>query len=226
MEQFMKSFGFGARTGIDINGELAGLVPSREWKRNNFSAREQQVWFPGETVNFGIGQGYTLVTPLQLAHATAVMAARGQRFRPRLLIGTEDSTSRAVEYTAPEELQAPVGVAEEHWQMIQDAMLGVTAEARGTGHTPMRGTSYTVAGKTGTSQERGIAQDEKYDAALIEERDRDNGLFIAYAPADYPTIAIAVLVENNGGGSTTAAPIARMVLDAYFDSNEYVAQQP
>jgi penicillin-binding protein 2 len=90
----------------------------------------------------------------------------------------------------------------------------------------MRGTSYTVAGKTGTSQERGIAQDEKYDAALIEERDRDNGLFIAYAPADYPTIAIAVLVENNGGGSTTAAPIARMVLDAYFDSNEYVAQQP
>jgi penicillin-binding protein 2 len=224
MEQFLKSFGFGARTGIDIRGEVNGLIPSRQWKRENFSTREQQVWFPGETVNVGIGQGYTLVTPLQLAHATAAIAANGRRFRPRLLIGVHDNDSGEPVLFEPDELTPVADIDPEHWHQVQDAMLGVTADVRGTGYTPMQGTPYTVAGKTGTAQERGIGQDEKYDAEAIEERYRDNGLFIAYAPVEAPTIAIAVVVENNGGGSRTAAPVARRILDTYFGTEDYVVK--
>ncbi|MGW8370185.1 MAG: penicillin-binding protein 2, partial [Gammaproteobacteria bacterium] len=223
MEQFMKSFGFGAKTGIDISGEVNGLMPSRQWKRENFATREQQVWFPGETVNVGIGQGYTLVTPLQLAHATAAIAASGRRFKPRLLIGVRNESGEPT-LLEPEELTPVADVDPEHWHQIQDAMLGVTTNVRGTGYTPMQGTPYAVAGKTGTAQERGIGQDEKYDAEAIEERYRDNGLFIAYAQAEAPTIAIAVVVENNGGGSRTAAPVARQILDVYFGTADYVAK--
>jgi penicillin-binding protein 2 len=226
IEQFLKSFGLGSRTGIDISGENAGLVPSREWKRQSFSRREDQVWFPGETVITGIGQGFMQITPLQLAHATAVFASRGARFRPRLLIGTEDSATRQVEYLDPEALSAPSGISEEHWQIIHDAMLGVTTEQGGTGRTAMLGAEYGVAGKTGTAQVFSIAQEEEYDEETLDERLRDHGLFVAYAPADEPTIAIAVVVENNGGGSRTAAPIVRSMLDTYFESDEYVAQQP
>ncbi|MDX1562848.1 MAG: penicillin-binding protein 2, partial [Gammaproteobacteria bacterium] len=204
MEQFMKSFGFGARTNIDIAGEAAALMPGREWKRNNFTTREQQVWFPGETVNVGIGQGFTQVTPIQLAHATAALAANGQRFQPRLLIGIEDAETGAETDEPPIVLPPVAGVDAEHWAEVQAAMLGVTAEPRGTGFAPMQGATYAVAGKTGTAQEIGIAQDGEYDEEAIEERFRDNGLFIAYAPAEAPTIAIAVVVENNGGGSRTA----------------------
>jgi penicillin-binding protein 2 len=226
MNTFMKSFGFGARTGIDISGEDAGLFPSQEWKRNQFSRREDQVWFPGETVITGIGQGFTQVTPLQLAHSTAILAARGARFRPRLLIGTEDSISRRVEYIVPEQLVGLPPIDAEHWQIVHAAMVGATTEANASSvRAVMAGAPFQVAGKTGTSQVIAIAQEETYDEEAIDERLRDHGLFVAYAPAENPTIAVAVVVENNGGGSTTAAPIARKIFDAYFGSEEYVAKQ-
>jgi penicillin-binding protein 2 len=224
MAEFMTAFGFGARTGIDISGESAGLMPSREWKRDYFSTRDQQAWYPGETVSTGIGQGYTEVTPLQLAHATATLAARGQRHRPRLLVATRDAGTGATDPLAAEPLEPVADVAPEHWQVIHDALLGVTTEARGTGFRSMEGTTYTVAGKTGTAQVVGVAQDEEYDEEALDEQFRDNGLFVAYAPVEDPRIAIAVVVENRGGGSRTAAPVARRILDAYFGTEEYVAE--
>lgn len=223
MEAFMRGFGFGSRTGIDIGGELTGLVPGREWKRTAFRAREDQTWFPGETVITGIGQGYIEVTPLQLAHATATMAARGARYQPRLLLAAEDPETGNTEDAPAIVIESLADVSEEHWQFIHDAMFGVTTELRGTGRTAMLEAGYPVAGKTGTAQVVGVAQGEVYDEE-IEERFRDNGLFIAFAPVQDPRIAIAVVVENNGGGGSTAAPIARQVLDAYFGTEDYVAQ--
>lgn len=225
MEVFMKSFGFGVRTGIDIGGENSGLMPGRAWKRAAFRNREDQTWYPGETVSASIGQGYMEFTPLQLAHATAALAVEGLRFRPRLLIETRDAQASGVsDVLPPDELPPVAGIAAEHWQEIESAMLGVTQEERGTARTAMSGILYPVAGKTGTAQIVGVAQDERYNAEEIEERLRDNGLFIAYAPVDDPQIAIAVVVENNGGGGTMAAPVARRMLDAYFGTGEYVAQ--
>jgi penicillin-binding protein 2 len=229
METFLKSFGLGARTGIDISGESRGLVPSRQWKRERFQKREDQVWFPGETVIAGIGQGFTQVTPLQLAHAAATMAVRGVRFRPRLLIGTEDFVSREVDWVAPETLPGVEGVDEAHWQEIQEAMVGVTTELRGSAVTSMTGATYTVAGKTGSAQVYTVAQEEEYDEETVAERLRDHGLFFAYAPVESPRIALAVVVEN-GGGSRSATPIARKILDAFFAAEEsatrdYVARQ-
>ena len=224
MELFLKSFGFGARTGIDIRGESTGLVPSREWKRQQFSRREDQVWFPGETVISGIGQGFTQVTPLQLAHAGAAMAARGTRFAPRLLIGTEDPVNREVEWALPIVLPA-VEVDPAHWQIVSDAMVGVTTELRGSARVAMLNTPYSVAGKTGTAQVYTIAQEEEYDEETVEEHLRDHGLFFAFAPVDAPRIALAVVVEN-GGGSSSATPIARKILDAFFEMEGYVARQP
>jgi penicillin-binding protein 2 len=225
MEEFMKSFGFGARTGIDIAGEVGGLMPSRQWKRDYFSGRDQQSWYPGETVSTGIGQGYTEVTPLQLAHATATLAAQGLRYQPQLLASTQDAKSGEQLPSEASLLDGPADVDPLHWQEIRDAMLGVTSELRGTAFSSMGNASFTVAGKTGTAQVVGVAQDEEYDEESLDERYRDNGLFIAFAPVEAPEIAIAVVVENNGGGGRTAAPVARQVLDAYFGANEYVAQR-
>ena len=224
MESFMRRLGFGQRTGIDIAGEYAGLMPGREWKRTSFRRREDQTWFPGETVITGIGQGYIEVTPLQLAHATATLAASGLRYRPRLLISTEDAQTGVVANQDIIGLEPLADVSLEHWAEIQAAMLGVTQELRGTGRTAMNGAVYPVAGKTGTAQVVGVAQDGIYDSETLEERYRDNGLFIAYAPADHPEIAIAVVVENQGGGGSTAAPVARRIFDAYFGSRDYVAR--
>jgi len=223
MEPFMKAFGFGARTGIDIGGESAGLMPGREWKRSAFSAREDQSWYQGETVSAAIGQGYVEFTILQLAHATAAIAANGQRFRPRLLTATEDAESSEL-IDSPPVLLAPVsGVDEADWQEIHAAMVGVTTDERGTGRAAMDGALYSVAGKTGTAQVVGLAQDAAQpNLEDVEERQRDNGLFIGYAPAENPEVAIAVIVENNGGGGSTAAPVARKVLDAWFGTEEQV----
>jgi penicillin-binding protein 2 len=201
-------------------------VPSREWKAKQFTRREDQVWFPGETVITGIGQGYMLVTPIQLAHAGATFAARGQRFAPRLLIGTEDSVTREVSYTEPTALAGVDDHDPTHWQIVHDAMVGVTSEPRGSARAPMQGTTYSVAGKTGTAQVIGIAQDEKYREEDIDERFRDHGLFVAFAPADDPRIALGIVVENGGGGSRAAAPVARKVFDAYFAAESYVASEP
>jgi len=231
MAAALTSFGFGPATGIDINGEIGGVIPSPEWKRAQpqFKRPEDKVWFPGETVIAGIGQGYMLVTPLQLAHATATFAARGARFRPRLMIGTEDTFEGRLAYIEPEALP-PVEMDEADWQVVHDAMVGVTRDQRGSARAPLAGTEYVVAGKTGTAQVFTVAQEEKYNEEEIEERLRDHGLFIAYAPAESPRIAVAVVVENGGGGSRAAAPVARKILDVYFATQagiveDYVALQ-
>ncbi len=225
MDSALRAFGFGARTGIDISGENTGLVPSREWKQRQFSRREDQVWFPGETVITGIGQGFTLVTPLQLAHATAALATAGGRIQPRLVVGTEDGATGERTEVEPVRVDALSDVDELHWQRIGGSMVGVTQEVQGSGRTAMRGTPYSVAGKTGTSQVFSLAQDEEYDAEEIDERLRDHGLLIAFAPAENPTIAVAVIIENGGGGSTAAAPVARKILDAYLLEEARVARQ-
>jgi penicillin-binding protein 2 len=222
----LKAFGFGAPTGLGIVGELSGVVPSPQWKKQQFARAEDQVWFPGETINTGVGQGYVLVTPMQLASAVATMAARGARFKPRLLIGTKDAVTGEATWIEPTALPNVEGPTAAQWQFVHDAMVGVTAEPRGTAHGAMQGTAYKVAGKTGTAQLFTVAQDEKYREADVDERLRDNGLFIAFAPAEAPRIALAVVVENGGGGARSAAPVARKVLDAYFVAEGYVARDP
>jgi penicillin-binding protein 2 len=226
MAEGLKQFGFGAPVGLDINGESSGVVPSREWKTKQFTRRADQIWFPGETVITGIGQGYMLVTPVQLAHAGATLAARGQRFAPRLLIGTEDAITREVQHMEPKALPNVAEQDPAHWQIVIDAMVGVTAEPRGSARAPMQGMTFSVAGKTGTAQVIGIAQDEKYREEDIDERLRDHGLFVAFAPAEAPRIALGVVIENGGGGARAAAPVARKILDAFFAAENYVAREP
>jgi len=219
----LTAFGFGSQTGLDIAGEQSGIVPSPEWKKKNFSRREDQVWFPGETVITGIGQGYMLVTPLQLASAGATLAARGTRFKPRLLIGSENGATGETTHLEPVALPTIEDHAPEDWQLVTDAMVGVTSEPRGTARAQLDGAEYRVAGKTGTAQVIGIAQDQKYREEDIDERQRDHGLFVAFAPAEAPRIALGIVVENGGGGSRAAAPVARKVFDAFFAAENYVA---
>jgi len=166
------------------------------------------------------------VTPMQLASAAATMSMRGERYKPRLLLGTEDAITRETTWAEPVALPRVEGPSDVQWQFMHDAMVGVTADPRGTAHTPMKGTAYKVAGKTGTSQVFTVGQDEKYREADVEERLRDHGLFIAFAPADAPRIAVAVIVENAGFGASAAAPVARKVFDAYFAAEGYVAREP
>lgn len=216
----LKVFGFGAQTGIDIGGEIRGVVPSREWKRNSFSRREDQTWFPGETVISGIGQGYTTATPLQLAHATAVLAA-GARLKPRLVVATQTAVSGDVVPVDPVRLDSLPEIDARHWQRIREAMIGVTEDPQGTARLAMLQAPYRVAGKTGTAQVISLAQDEEYDEEALDERLRDHGLFIAFAPADNPTIALAVIVENGGSGSGLPARAARRILDVYLAAEDY-----
>ena len=225
MHSYLTEFGFGAPTGIDMRGEKAGLMPSREWKQKAFSKPGDRVWFPGETVITGIGQGFTLTTPLQLAHATAVLATSGERLQPRLVAAIEDGVSGARQHIASTNLDTATGATEGQWAAIQQAMLGVTSEPRGSGYASMNDAAYSVAGKSGTAQVFTIEQEAEYNEDDVEERLRDHGLFIAYAPAENPTIAVAVVVENGGGGSRAAAPVVRLILDAYFANGDYVAHQ-
>ena len=223
----LSAFGFGAPTGLDISGEQSGIVPSPEWKKRNFSRREDQVWFPGETVITGIGQGYMLVTPIQLASAGATFAARGTRFAPRLLLGAENAETGEMTWEEPHALPSIEDHAPEHWQHVSDAMVGVTAEDRGTAHTQMKGLEeYHIAGKTGTAQVITIGQDEKYREEEIEETQRDHGLFVAFAPAEAPRVALGIVVENGGGGARAAAPVAQKILEAFFAAENYVAREP
>ena len=220
IDSSLRIFGFGDRTGIDIGGEIRGVVPSRTWKRNNFSRREDQTWFPGETVISGIGQGYTTATPLQLAHATAALAA-GARFRPRIAVALQTAVSGDVVAIDPIRLDSLPEIDPRHWQRIREAMIGVTEDPSGTGRLAMLQTPYRVAGKTGTAQVISLAQDEEYDEEALDERLRDHGLFIAFAPADNPTIAVAVVVENGGSGSELPAQAARRILDAWLAAEDY-----
>jgi penicillin-binding protein 2 len=217
MAAFLEPFGYGQPTGIDIGGEKAGLLPTPEWKRKAFKRPEDKVWFPGETVNMGIGQGYLLVTPLQLAHVTGILAERGRNFRPRLVKGMRDAAGR-VQWLAPVEGAPIKGVSAEDWAVVNDAMIGTTHCARycGTAWVAFKGAAYQAAGKTGTAQVYTVAQNAKYNAKTVPERLRDHAWFIAFAPAEAPRIAVAVLVENAGFGASNAAPVARKVLDAYL----------
>jgi penicillin-binding protein 2 len=210
---FMQQFGFGTRTGIDLEGEAAGVLPSPQWKMKRFARREQQRWYAGETISIGIGQGYNAYTPLQLAAATAAIANGGALYRPHVVAHIDDPRTGERETIAPQ-LIRQIPLKPEHVAFVQEAMAGVNQE--GTGARAFAGAEYTSAGKTGTAQVIGIKQNEKYDASKIDERLRDHSLFIAFAPVESPKIALAVVVENGGFGSRAAAPIARTVLDYYL----------
>ncbi len=214
MTSFVSHFGFGKKTGIDIRGELEGLLPTPEWKKRRFN----QPWYPGETVIFGIGQGYMLATPMQLAQATAVFANNGVAMKPHLVTAIQEAstgTIRPVELVASDRIE----LHPENVEIVRKGMEDVTLPG-GTAVAVGAGAPYTVAAKTGTAQVVGIKQGEKYDASKLDERHRDHALFIAYAPADDPQIALAVIVENGGGGGSVAGPIARKVMDYYLLGKE------
>lgn len=210
MHDFMKPLGFGQITGIDINGEVRGVLPSQAWKRKYYKRPEQQKWYAGETISLGIGQGYNSFTMLQLAQATAIVANNGIKHKPQLVIATQDASSR-VRVALPPSEPENLGYKPEHVDIIRRAMVGVTQE--GTSTRVFAGAGYVSGGKTGTAQAVSMGQKEKYNAAKMEEHQRDHSLYIAFAPADDPKIALAVIVENAGFGSTAAAPIARRVFD-------------
>jgi penicillin-binding protein 2 len=213
ISRFMTQLGFGSRTGIDIAGESAGILPSQEWKMRRF----RQKWYAGETISVGIGQGYNAYTPLQLAAATAAIASDGVMFRPHIVQFVEDARTRTRNPIEPKPPRT-LDVKREHIAIIKDALVGVNRE--GTAARAFAGAQYVSAGKTGTAQVIGLKQGEKYVESRVQERFRDHALFIAYAPADQPKIALAVVVENSGFGARAAAPIARQVFDYYLLGRE------
>ncbi len=213
IHQFVGQFGFGQKTGIDIEGEVAGLLPSQDWKQRRF----QQKWFVGDTISIGIGQGYNLTTPLQLAQATAILANDGRVFRPHVVKQIQDSQTDALTTIEPQPI-SEVPLKADNVRRVRDAMVDVTRPG-GTAAWAGMNAKYLFAGKTGTAQVIGM-KGQKYDEDRVQERHRDHALFIAYAPADDPKIALAILVENGGHGGSTAAPIARQVLDFYLLGKE------
>lgn len=249
MADYVRQFGFGRSTGIDIEGEKIGLFPSSEWKKKRFGEK----WYTGESLSVGIGQGYVLATPLQLAYMAAIMATNGQAYRPHVLEATsrprqaelqQAQNAQAVEPAAgeaqqpalpqtqaetlvqaaeqrlqkiPPLLQHTVPVVQQrHWDYIRQAMIGVVHDPKGTARATGFKAPYYIAGKTGTAQVISIKQNEEYDEEKIAKQHRDHALFVAYAPADKPEIAMAILVENGGHGSSAAAPIARKIMDQYL----------
>ncbi|CAL1241160.1 penicillin-binding protein 2 [Candidatus Methylocalor cossyra] len=212
LHDYMEKFGFGQRTGIDLDGEKGGLFPSREWKRKK---RRGQSWFAGETLIAGIGQGYVQATPLQLARAVAVLANRGRSVRPHLV-----ETLKAgyeLESPYPQDQDAPpLEIDPDHWRTVVDAMIDVVHSPRGTAHGIAAGLRYRVAGKTGTAQVFTVGQGQDYKKMRVKESMRDHAWFVAFAPVDNPRIAIAVIAEHGGHGGSVAAPIARTVMDFYL----------
>lgn len=218
---FLATFGFGSPTGIDLMGESQGLLPSPEWKQTR-----GELWYPGETVVVGIGQGPLLVTPLQLALAVSTLANRGARMKPRLLRAIEDPKTKALTGTVPKQM-GEVAVAEWHqWQALVTSLIDVVHGKKGTARRIGWKARYTIAGKTGTSQVKGIGQTEDYDEENTPERLRDHALFISFAPAEDPQIAVAIVVENGGHGSSTAAPIARKLMDQYLLAKDEKTKKP
>ena len=209
MHDFLLKFGFGKKTGIDLEGEQSGLLPSPAWKEKRY----HQQWYPGDTISAGIGQGYVLVTPLQLAFAVATLANNGVAYQPHVV--------KEIEHSGGHEEQVPLAppvdlhLNPQDVALVKSAMMAVTKPG-GTAVAANYGTPYDIAGKTGTAQVVGVKQGEKYDASALSERNRDHAWFIAFAPADKPKLAVAVLVENGGHGGSTAAPIARKVFDYYL----------
>ena len=210
MAGFLGQFGFGARTGVDLDGELAGLMPTPAWKKKRFN----QPWWPGETVIAGIGQGYVLATPMQLAVATMAIANNGMVYKPQLIRAWSDPVSGQLSQAAPR-LVGHINMRPEHLRLVREAMVEVMLPG-GTAAVAGANTPYPFAGKTGTAQVVGIRQGEKYNEHLVAARHRDHALFIAFAPADEPRIVLAVMVENGGHGGSTAAPVARKVIDYWL----------
>ena len=209
----LQKFGFGRHTGIDIGGEVASLMPSQDWKRRS----KDQAWYPGDTVNVGIGQGFMLATPLQLASATATLASRGRVIEPHLLAEIRDPVTD--ELLGKGEIKSRDQVVannQEYWDEVINAMVEVVHGAQGTARASGRGAEYRFAGKTGTAQVFSLSRDQSEQDDDIPEELKDHALFIAFAPVDAPEIALSILVENGGGGSSTAAPIARRLLDHWF----------
>jgi penicillin-binding protein 2 len=219
---FLTTVGFGRASGIDIDGELSGVLPSREWKRRRFAGPnfrdDHRKWYLGDSISAGIGQGYTAFTPVQLAHATAIVANQGVAYRPHLVKHVENVRTGEVRRVAAESTHE-LAVKKEHLEVIRNALVAVNKE--GTSARAFTGAKYVSGGKTGTAQVFSL-KGEKYDASKIDERLRDHAWFMAYAPADKPRIALAVLVENGGFGAQAAAPIARQVFD-YFLLGEQAA---
>jgi penicillin-binding protein 2 len=211
--RYIGRFGFGAKTGIDIEGEARGVLPSQEWKRRRFKKPEQRKWYAGETISVAIGQGYNAYTPLQMAQAIATLANNGVMYRPHLVDYIENVSSGERTLVEPR-VAHTIMLKPENLAFVKRALAGVNIE--GTGARAFADAGYTSAGKTGTAQVVGIKQNEKYDEKRMAERHRDHALFIAYAPLEQPRIALAVVVENGGFGARAAAPIARQVLDYYL----------
>ncbi|RZJ54692.1 MAG: penicillin-binding protein 2 [Acidovorax sp.] len=221
IHDFMKPLGFGQSTGIDLNGEVRGTLPSTEWKRNTYKRADMKRWFPGETVSLGIGQGYNNFTMLQLALAEATLANGGTRYRPHLAKAIKNSVTGVV----TEIVQPPgenLGYSPKNVEIVRNALVGVNKG--GTGTRVFAGAPYTSAGKTGTAQAVSLGQNVKYNAKALEEHQRDHSLFAAYAPAETPSIALAVIVENSGFGAAHAAPIARRVFD-YWLQGDYPSEE-
>ncbi|MBH1987822.1 MAG: penicillin-binding protein 2 [Burkholderiales bacterium] len=220
----MAPLGFGRLTGIDLKGEVTGILPSTDWKRRAYKRPEQKKWYAGETISLGIGQGYNTFTMLQVASAMATVASDGQRFQPRVVREIENVLTRERVLTAGDALPR-LPLKSEHTALIREAMFGVTQE--GTGTRVFAGAGYLSGGKTGTAQAVGLRQNEKYVASKVDEFKRDHSLYEAFAPVEQPRVALAIIVENAGFGSMAAAPIARRVLDylllGQFPSEEDIA---
>jgi penicillin-binding protein 2 len=208
MQKFLARFGFGERTGIDIIGEMSGLLPSREWKKR----ARNTAWYPGETLIMGIGQGYFLTTPLQLASTTATLAAEGRRIRPRIVRAIHGNGEEVPEITPVMDLARLEKGSEQNWRDVIYSMTQVVEGLRGTAKR-IRSDEYRIAGKTGTAQVFTVKQEEEYDEETVAKRMRDHALFVSFAPADAPRIAVAVIVENGGHGGSVAAPIAKRIMD-------------
>lgn len=226
IHDFMKPFGFGQPTGIDLDNERTGVLPSTTWKRAAYKRPEHKKWYAGETISVGIGQGYNAYTPLQMAHAMANLANNGVVMRPHLVKTIEDAVTMERTLTVPKESYR-IPLKQANLDFVKNAMAGVVKE--GTSSRAFAGAQYVSAGKTGTAQAIGLGRNEKYDAKKMPERHRDHSLYVAFAPADQPRIALAVIVENGGFGAAAAAPIARLALDYYLlgkrpESKETAAQ--
>ena len=213
MSLFLKKFNLGAPTEIDINPEKNGVVPNREWKRNNFSSRENQSWYQGETIIAGIGQGYMLATPLQLAVATAIVANRGSAHKPHLLKAIENTKTGEFQYIGSEKINYLEDIKEENWDLVHQGMVAVVNERRGTAYGVFPDNS-PIAGKTGSSQVFSIDRSTSEKEVPLELR--DHGLFVGYAPLDKPEIIVSIIVENGGGGRVSAAPVAEKIFNSYL----------
>ena len=213
ISNFMAHFGFGDLSGIDIHEETTAILPSKEWKENRF----KESWWPGDTISVGIGQGYWTATPIQIANATNILVNKGINHPPHLAQVAkkeDDVTQIKNEEKPPVVLNNP-----DNWRIAIDAMHNTVTKVTGTAHKAFKGVNYDPAGKTGTAQVVSIAQGEKYDAESLKERQRDNAIYVGFAPYNNPQIVVSIVVENNGGGSTVGAPIARQLMDYYFAAN-------